>query len=128
MLRNRGVSWKGGFLERGVPNCFISYHSEKHVFITVRILVFLVWLIFTVAVINRSIHPCGLLSTRKWYIIKFIFLLLLFLNIFFVKILLLMTFNYIFISLKTSNVLENKSCVRRKWLHNYILIFIIMNL
>ena len=31
---------------------------------------------------NRSILSCGLVSTRKWYIMKFFFLLLLFLNMF----------------------------------------------
>ena len=47
LLRNRGVSWKRGvLLERGwFPNCLISFHSEKHVFITVGILFlsFFVW-------------------------------------------------------------------------------------
>ena len=42
---------------------------------------------------------------------KFIFLLLLFLNKIFAKFLLLMTFISISISLKTSNILENKSQV-----------------
>ena len=40
---------------------------------------------------------------------KFLFLILLFLDTFFVKILLLMTFLYICITLKTTNILENKS-------------------
>ena len=85
----------GGLVERGdslrkgggFPNYFISFPSEKHVFITVGILFFsfFVWQTFSLAVINRSILSSGLLSTRKWYI-KFLFLLLLFLNIFFVKI------------------------------------------
>ena len=37
MLRNRGVSWKAGvLLERGgFPNCFVSFPSEKHLFITI---------------------------------------------------------------------------------------------
>ena len=37
LLRDRGVSWKmGGVLleRRGFPKCFISFTSEKHVFIT----------------------------------------------------------------------------------------------
>ena len=42
---------------------------------------FFVWLIFTLVVINRSILSCGLRFTRKWYIMKFLFLLLLFLTI-----------------------------------------------
>ena len=50
------------------------------------------------AIINRSILSCGLLSTRKWYIMKFLKLSIL-----------LLTFIYIYISLKTSNILENKS-------------------
>ena len=33
--RNRRVSWRGGF-----PNCFISFSSEKHVFITIGIFFF----------------------------------------------------------------------------------------
>ena len=41
---------------------------------------------------------------------------------------LLMRFIYIYISLKTSNILENKSGFWKKWLQNYIIIFIIMNL
>ena len=53
------------------------------------------------AIINRSIRSCGLLSTRKWYIMKFLKL----------WILLLRAFIYIYISLKTSNNLENKSQV-----------------
>ena len=40
------VSWKGGSLRkgRGFPNCFISFLSEKHVFISIGILFpFIVW-------------------------------------------------------------------------------------
>ena len=44
-------------------NYFISFPSEKHAFITVGIV--FVWYIFTLAVINRSILLCDLLSTRK---------------------------------------------------------------
>ena len=57
------------------------------------------------AVINRSVLSCGLLSTRKYYIMKFVTLIFKYI---FVKILLIMTFIYISISLKTSNILENK--------------------
>ena len=72
LLRNRGVNWKGGG-----PNCFTSFSSEKHVVITIGIILFsfLVWYMFPIAVINRSILSCGLHSTRKWYIMKFLFLL-----------------------------------------------------
>ena len=52
------------------------------------------------AIINSSILSCGLLSTRKLYIMKFLKLSIL-----------LLTFIYIYISLKTSNILENKSQV-----------------
>ena len=46
VFRNRGlvdgVGWGGGvLLDRGFPNCFISFSSEKHVFITIGILFFL---------------------------------------------------------------------------------------
>ena len=36
LLRNRGLGWNGGvLLKRGrFPYCFISFHSEKHAFIT----------------------------------------------------------------------------------------------
>ena len=44
------------------------------------------------------------------------------------KILLFTMFIYIYISLKTSNILENKSKVFEKSDYNYIMIFIIMNL
>ena len=66
------------------------------------------------AVISRSILSRGLLSTRKWYIMKFLFLVLLFKKKKFVKILLSMTFISISISLKTSNILENKLQVSEK--------------
>ena len=69
---------------------------------------------FTLAVINRSILPCGLLFTRKLYIMKYcetsFHLTLIFKNNF-VKNLLLMMFISISISLKTSKYLENKSQV-----------------
>ena len=58
----------GGSLRKGggVPNSFIRFPSEKHVFITIGILFLLFCLvIFMLAVINRSILSCGLLSTRK---------------------------------------------------------------
>ena len=46
LLRDRGlVERGGGSLRKGggrVPNCFISFPSEKHVFITISIL-FFVW-------------------------------------------------------------------------------------
>ena len=45
LLRDRGlVERDGGSLRKGgrVSNCFISFPSEKHVFITIRIL-FFVW-------------------------------------------------------------------------------------
>ena len=36
LLRNRGLVERGVLLERGgFPNCFISFPSEKHVFITI---------------------------------------------------------------------------------------------
>ena len=101
LLRNRGVSWKGAFLrKRGFPNCFISFPLEKHVFITIGMLF---------SVINRSIFSCGLRFTRKWYEIYFPLTLNFKYNS--VKILLLITFISISISLKTSNILENKSQV-----------------
>ena len=58
------------------------------------------------------------------------FLLLLFLAITFVKISLLMTFTFIPISLKTSNIFENRSQVfeRSDSTMAYIMIFIIMRL
>ena len=82
-LGQRVGSWKncseiGGLIERGGgPNCFTSFSSEKHVVITIGIILFsfLVWYMFPIAVINRSILSCGLHSTRKWYIMKFLFLL-----------------------------------------------------
>ena len=52
---------------------------------------------------------------------KFLFLLLLFLDTFFVKNLLLMTFIYIYISLKTPNILKiNHRCLKEviSQLHN----------
>ena len=52
---------------------------------------------------------------------KFLFLLLLFLDTFFVKNLLLMTFIYIYISLKTPNILKiNHRCLEEviSQLHN----------
>ena len=72
-----GVSWRGDSLTKGDFQ-IVSSVFLKHVFITTRILV---WSIFTLAVINGSILSCGLLFTRKWYIMTFLFLLLLFLNI-----------------------------------------------
>ena len=63
LLRNRGCSLrKGGF--QIVPSVFL----QKSMF-------------SLLAVINRSILSCGLLFTRKWYIMKFVFLSLLFLTI-----------------------------------------------
>ena len=84
LLRNRMVNWKVEILlERGGPNCFISFPPEKHVFITVGILFFLFCLVIIHTCCNhRSTLSWGLLSTRKLYIMKFLFLLLLFLNIF----------------------------------------------
>ena len=63
------------------------------------------------AIIIRSILLCDLRSTRKLYIMKFFFPLILTLRYIFVIILLSMTFIYISISLKTSNILANKSQV-----------------
>ena len=42
LLRNRGLVERGGFLRKGggFPNCFISFSSEKHDFITIGILFF----------------------------------------------------------------------------------------
>ena len=41
LLRNRGLVEKGGSLRKGEgPKCFISFSSEKHVFITIGILFF----------------------------------------------------------------------------------------
>ena len=61
------------------------------------------------AVINRSILSSGFLLKMLYYEISFPLTLIF--KYIFVKILLLMTFIYIYISLKTSNVLENKSRV-----------------
>ena len=115
LLRNRELVEMGVLLEnkgRGIPNFFISFPSEKHVFITIGILFFgLFWTgkYSRLLLIKRSIFSCCLLSTWKWYIMKFLFVLLLFLN----KILkiLLLIYISISISLKTSNILENKSQV-----------------
>ena len=45
LLRSRGLVKRGGGSPRkgegGFPNCFISFSSEKHVFITTGILFFL---------------------------------------------------------------------------------------
>ena len=43
LLRNRGLVERGVLLERGFPNCFISFSSERHAFITIGILLFFVW-------------------------------------------------------------------------------------
>ena len=46
LLRNRVLVERGGggvLLEKGVPNCFISFSLEKHVFITIGIF-FLIFL------------------------------------------------------------------------------------
>ena len=87
LLRNRRSAERRELsLKDGFPYCFISFSSEKHVFITIGILFFSFLsgknpcFLFMLPVINRSILSCGLLSTRKWYITKFTFLLLLFLN------------------------------------------------
>ena len=79
LLRNREFSRKGGvskllhqFSFRKA--CFNYYWNTFFLFFFLSI--------FTLAVINRSILSCGLLSTRKWYIMEFLFLLLLFLNLF----------------------------------------------
>ena len=73
------------------------------------------WIFWLVNVHNccnhRSILSCGLLFTREWYNIKFVFFLPLIFNYNFVKFLLVMTFISISISLKTSNFIENKSHV-----------------
>ena len=51
------------FIERGgFQNCFISFPSEKHVFITIG---FFLSGKYSLVVINRSIVSCGFLFTRK---------------------------------------------------------------
>ena len=72
-FEQRGRSWKncseiegrlverGVLLERGVfPNCFISFPSEKHVFITIG---------FFFCLVNLFFHVV-FFFTRKWYIMK----------------------------------------------------------
>ena len=59
--------------------------------------------------LSRSILSCGLLSTKKMIYYEISFPLTLIFKYIFVKILSLMAF--ISISLKTSNILENKSQV-----------------
>ena len=87
----RGGSWKncseigrlvewGGLLERWVSKLFHQFSFRKACFHSYWYN-FFVWWIFTLAVIYRSILSCGLIFTRKWYIMKFLFLLLLFLTI-----------------------------------------------
>ena len=52
---------RGVLLERGVfPNCFISFPSEKHVFITIG---------FFFCLVNLFFHVV-FFFTRKWYIMK----------------------------------------------------------
>ena len=71
-------------LESAFPKLFVSFTSEKYVSVTIGILFlsFFVWSIFTLATINRSILSCCLLSSKKLYVMKFLDLLLLLLNIF----------------------------------------------
>ena len=95
----RGWSWKncskiGGFVERGVllerggfPYCFISF-LQKSMFSLPLDFFCLInihtccnqWIYSFMWFTNRSILSCGFLFTRKWYIMKFLFLLLLFLT------------------------------------------------
>ena len=72
LLRNRRSAERRELsLKDGFPYCFISFSSEKHVFITIGILFFSFLsgknpcFLFMLPVINRSILSCGLLSTRK---------------------------------------------------------------
>ena len=75
--------------------------------------------------LSRSILSCGLLSAKKMIYYEISFPLTLIFKYIFVKILSLMAF--ISISLKTSNILENKSQVFERsdctiTVHNYIII------
>ena len=108
LLRNRGFSRKGGgFSQKGdFTNCFISFPSGKHVFITIGILFCLI-----------NIHACCNQYTYSFMWFTFYQNMIYYENSFsfpfifkysFVKILLLM-FISIFISLKALNILENKS-------------------
>ena len=100
-------------LESAFPKLFVSFTSEKYVSVTIGILFlsFFVWSIFTLAAISRSILSCCLLSSKKMLCYEVSWPLTLIVKYIFVKSLLLMMFIYIYISLKTSNILENKSQV-----------------
>ena len=107
--KQRGQLKEGVLLERlGFPNCFISFPSEKHVFITTGF--FCLVNIHTCC--NQQIYSFMWFSFyQKMIYYEISFPLTLIFNYNFVKISLLMTFISISISLKTSNIFENKSQV-----------------
>ena len=103
------LKW-GVFWERGVSKLFHqkrkTYFHYYWIFWLVNVHNWCSQLLFIIAILS-----CGLLFTREWYNIKFVFFLPLIFNYNFVKFLLPMTFISISISLKTSNFIENKSHV-----------------
>ena len=109
LLRNRELVERGGpYRKKEFPNSFISFPSEKHVFITIGF--FCLVNIHTCC--NQQIYSFMWFSFyQKMIYYEISFPLNLIFNYNFVKMSLLMTFISISISLKTSNTFENKSQV-----------------
>ena len=114
LLRNRRLVERGEFSLKGrFPYCFISFSSEKHAFITIWNTLFFFFCLVNVHVsCNKQIYSFAWFTLyQKMIYYEIYFPLFLIFKKNFVKILLLMTFVSMSISLKTSNILENKSQV-----------------